>query len=133
MDPPGAPPGRGAVSGEHRTANIEHPTSNVERGMKTVRPTASTPHPALSSVEEERRTLFRAHRILEFASFALFADRDWRLGSRRDLHAGSVRYEARAPRFLDSRHSRDSRIKSAWNKVKEVWLPQSQPLRMRRG
>ena len=87
--------------------------------MKAVRPTVSTPHPALSSVEEERestlRALLRAARILQFASFVLFADRDWRLGSRRDLHAGSVRYEARAPRFLDSRHSHDSRIKSAWN------------------
>ena len=60
--------------------------------MKAVRPTVSTPHPALSSVEEERESALRAPlhaaRILEFASFALFADKEvftqsWRLAGER--------------------------------------------------
>jgi len=57
--------------------NIEHRTSNIERDLRRA---AANSTPAA-----------RAPRILKFASFALFADRDWQLGSRRDLHAGSAR------------------------------------------
>ena|SRR5439155_12163806 len=74
-----------------RATNVRHGTEAQSRG--SLPPVCSANG---CSGDEEResalRALLRAHRILEFASFALFADRDWRLASRRDLHAGSVRY-----------------------------------------